>query len=413
MDSTTQNLHVIIVGCGIAGLAAARFVREHYNVTIYERAGVDAATGGHGISLFPNSVKLLDNIGFDHERAGAVVCGGYRSYTKTGQLKSDVKVDFLDRYGANSFTMKRSDFRDELYRLGTAPAAELGFAVNPVKTVFHNGVVDLNPETGEVTLEDGSKDMGDVVIVADGVHSRLRAQVLGSDKHIAKKMGLTCFRLTISADKTKGVLGKLPDWWEPETGKGRISLLEADDGTPRFITAYPLRHFDYMNLACNFPTRHDRRSAPGSWYAEADRGELLEVFGDFGEDILKLLRVGDDLKTWDLQDLDPLPTFTKGRSILIGDAAHAMSVLQGQGANMAVEDAEGFRLLTSNVTKEEVSVVLRMIDSVRRPRTAQVLADTRQMVREIPIEERFSKMDFNMSYSGIVDAMKSRGIVAE
>lgn len=164
MDSTNQNLHVIIVGCGIAGLAASRFLREHHDVTIYERAGADAATGGHGISLFPNSVKLLDNIGFDRERAGAVVCGGYRSYTKTGKMKTDVKVDFLDRYGANSLTMKRSDFRDELYRLGTAPAIELGIAVNDVKTVFHNGAVDLNPETGEVTLADGSKDVGDVVI---------------------------------------------------------------------------------------------------------------------------------------------------------------------------------------------------------------------------------------------------------
>lgn len=103
-------------------------------------------------------------------------------------------------------------------------------------------------------------------------------------------MGLTCFRLVISADKTREALGQLPDWWEPETGKGRISLLEAEDGTPRFITAYPFRHFYYMNLACNFPTRHNRRSAAGSWYAEADRGELLETFGDFGEDVVKLLR---------------------------------------------------------------------------------------------------------------------------
>ncbi|KPM36934.1 hypothetical protein AK830_g9635 [Neonectria ditissima] len=373
MDSTPQNLHVIIVGCGIAGLAAARFLRENHDVTIYERAGADAATGGHGISLFPNSVKLLNNVGFDCDRAGAVVCGGFRSYTKTGKMKTEMEVDFLDRYGANSLTMKRFDFRDELYRLGTAPASELGVAVNPVKTVFHNGAVDLNPEIGEVTLADGSKDAGDVVIVADGVHSRLRSHVLGTDQHIAKKMGLTCFRLVISANKTREVLGKLPEWWEPGIGKGRISLLEAEDGTPRFITAYPFRHFEYMNLACNFPTRPNRRSAAESWYAEADRGELLDIFGDFGEVIVKLLRVADDLKTWDLQDLDPLPTFTKGRAILIGDAAHAMSVLQGQGANMAVEDAESFRLLTSGITKDEVPAVLKKIDSIRRPRTNDFL----------------------------------------
>ncbi|KAK7429440.1 hypothetical protein QQZ08_004032 [Neonectria magnoliae] len=197
--------------------------------------------------------------------------------------------------------MKRSDFGDELYRLGTAPPAELGFDVNPVKTVLHNGVVDLNPETGEVTSKDGSKDVGDVVIVQ-----------------------------------------------------------------------------------CNLAGGSNDSSS----------------------------RVDDDLKTWDLQDLNPLPTFTKRRSILICDAAPAMSVLQGKGANMVVEDAESFRLLASNATKEEVPAVLRMINSVRRPRTAR-FSPTRVKWYEIPIEERLPKMDFNMNYSCIVDAMKSRGIVAE
>lgn len=164
MDSTKANLHVIVIGCGIAGLAATRFIREHHRVTIYERAGQDAATGGHGISLLPNAVKLLDTVGFDRDRAGAVTCCGYRSYTKDGKMKADVEVDFLNRYGANSLTMKRSDFRDELYRLATAPATELGIAVNQVKAVFHNGAVNVDPETGEVTLADGSKDVGDVVI---------------------------------------------------------------------------------------------------------------------------------------------------------------------------------------------------------------------------------------------------------
>lgn len=175
-----------------------------------------------------------------------------------------------------------------------------------MKTVFHNGAVKVDPETGEVTLTDGTKDVGDVVVgksydalsnvvtnplVSDGVHSRLRAQVLGSDQHVAKKMGLTCFRMALTADKAREALGgNLPHWWEPSTGKGRISLLEAEDGTPRFITTYPFRRYDMMNVACNFPTRPNRRTAAESWYAEADRGELLELFGDYPEEVVKLLK---------------------------------------------------------------------------------------------------------------------------
>lgn len=73
---------------------------------------------------------------------------------------------------------------------------------------------------------------------------------------------------------------------------------------------------------------------------------------------------------------------------------------------MAVEDGESFRLLASNVTRDEVPAVLEKIDSIRRPRTKQVLADTRKMVREMSIDERFSSMNFNMSYNGIHDAIK-------
>ncbi|KAH6973097.1 hypothetical protein BKA56DRAFT_593271 [Ilyonectria sp. MPI-CAGE-AT-0026] len=92
--------------------------------------------------------------------------------------------------------------------------------------------------------------------------------------------------------------------------------------------------------------------------------------------------------------------------MFVGGAAHAMSILQGQGGNMGVEDGQSFWLLASNVTRDEVPAVLEKIDSTRRPKTKQVLADTRKMVREMSIDEKFSRMDFNMSYKGIHDAIR-------
>ncbi|KAJ4294389.1 hypothetical protein N0V90_008079 [Kalmusia sp. IMI 367209] len=72
----------------------------------------------------------------------------------------------------------------------------------------------------------------------------------------------------------------------------------------------------------------------------------------YGTQILTRTKSPKSSKYWYLQDLDPLPTTTKGRALLSGDAAHAMLPLQGQGVNIAVEDAETLSLFTHKTTKE-------------------------------------------------------------
>jgi salicylate hydroxylase len=115
--------------------------------------------------------------------------------------------------------------------------------------------------------------------------------------------------------------------------------------------------------------------------------------------------VATEVKFHDLEDMEPLCRWNKGRTLLVGDAAHAMTPLQGQGANMAIEDADSLRLLLPAMNHEEIVITLEKIDSVRRPRATQVLMDTRQQAKTVTIEERMAKMDFNCGYSGIHEAL--------
>lgn len=119
-------------------------------------------------------------------------------------------------------------------------------------------------------------------------------------------------------------------------------------------------------------------------------------------------RVGSHIKVWDMQDLDPIPFWNKGRAILIGDAAHAMTPMQGQGGNMAVEDAEAFRLFGPHVTADQVPDILTKIDSVRRPRTARILQGTRETLPNTTLKERIERLDFSNSYNGIAYALTER-----
>ncbi|KAL9617655.1 MAG: hypothetical protein Q9160_007572 [Pyrenula sp. 1 TL-2023] len=122
---------------------------------------------------------------------------------------------------------------------------------------------------------------------------------------------------------------------------------------------------------------------------------------------MAVLDAATEVKVWELQDLEALPTWTRGRAMLIGDAAHAMTPMQGQGANMSIEDAESLRLLTPNTRREDVQDILKVAESVRRPRLTQVLAETRKSHSTLGLAERVVKnLEFNCGYRGVHEALK-------
>lgn len=116
-----------------------------------------------------------------------------------------------------------------------------------------------------------------------------------------------------------------------------------------------------------------------------------------------------EVKVWELQDLEALPTWTRGRAMLIGDAAHAMTPMQGQGANMSIEDAESLRLVAPGTRREDAEDILKLAESVRRPRLAQVLAETRKSHSTIGLAERVVKnLEFNCGYKGVHEALMTQ-----
>ncbi|TGJ85043.1 hypothetical protein E0Z10_g3722 [Xylaria hypoxylon] len=412
MASNDTPLRVAIVGSGIAGLAAARILREKHDVTVYERGEPSVATGGQGIANFPNSTRILESIGFDYRRVGSVELAGWNSLDKHGKHLYSSDYNMRERYGAPLVSHMRVDFRTELLRLATAPAEDLGLVASaiPATTVWNNGAIDLDTETGRITLEDESVVEADVVIVADGIHSQLRNKILG-EPISTQKTGMTCCRVAVSAERVEQALGKLPQWWQDqrERGQGYMHLVEALDGTSRFVIAYPLRDVNWMNMSWVFQTQKERKHTTESWHADGDKDEILEVYDDFDNSLKTMLRVADQVKLWELQDLEPLPTWTSGRAILIGDAAHAMTPLQGQGSNMAIEDADGLRLLTQpGVTRDGVPEILKTVESVRRPRAIKVLLNTRSTSKISSAADRYAKFDENCTYPGILGALKQQ-----
>lgn len=114
MATNIIRLRVAIVGSGIAGLAAARILREKHDVTVYERGEPSVATGGQGIANFPNSTQILEGIGFDYKRAGSVELWGWNSVDPSGKGLHSTKHNMRERYGVPLVSHMRVDFRTEL-----------------------------------------------------------------------------------------------------------------------------------------------------------------------------------------------------------------------------------------------------------------------------------------------------------
>ncbi|KAL8832924.1 MAG: hypothetical protein Q9170_004652 [Blastenia crenularia] len=117
------------------------------------------------------------------------------------------------------------------------------------------------------------------------------------------------------------------------------------------------------------------------WIMPAKHEELQKRFPDAGTHAQKIIKLFDtpDLAIWSLWESTSVPTFTKGRVAMMGDAAHAMTPFQGQGAGQAIEDSCVLQALLGKVhDPKHIPYALSAYDQVRRPRGERVVRTSRE-----------------------------------
>jgi salicylate hydroxylase len=150
-------------------------------------------------------------------------------------------------------------------------------------------------------------------------------------------------------------------------------------GKDKHFLVYPLRAGALINYVGFVPADAQMQERmKESWSAPGNPDALRRAFADWDPRIGALLRRVDKTFCSALHDRDPLPTWSRGRLTLLGDAAHAMLPHLGQGANQSIEDGMALATILSSVTRATAPGALLAYERLRRERASAVQTGARK-----------------------------------
>lgn len=344
------RLNIAIVGGGIGGLFAANaFIAHGIRVSIYEQAPALGEVGA-GVYLTPNSVRQLQRVGLGPavEKWGARVGFDSQYFRHDGAPIAPVQV--TDSSGWNAaFGMHRADLVDFL-------AAALPAGI--VYTGHRCTGFAQDDSVARVSFANGAVIEADVVVGADGIHSELRPCVFPPSQPVFH--GSVAYRGLVP-------LERIPDWpndrWLMWLGKSKHFL------------SFPVRAGEIINYVGFVPADQEMKE---SWSAPGDPDTLRGEFAGWDPRIGKLLDKVQATFRWALYDREPLPTWTRGRLTLLGDAAHPMLPHLGQGANQAIEDGMALATILAHANRRTAPAALLAYERLRRERVALVQRGARE-----------------------------------
>jgi salicylate hydroxylase len=345
--ASSSPLRAAIVGGGIGGLAAANaLLRQGIRARVYEQASALAEVGA-GLAVQPNGLRMLRRrgLGEDVRRVGARwVDPQFRR--ADGSLIAPMWP--FDPSGRIEFYgLHRADLLDIL--AGNLPAG--------VVHTDHRCVgFEQDERRAVVTFANGERVEADVVVGADGIHSTLQRYVVPPSAPISS--GSVAYRGVVPAASVS---------WP--TGAMRNFL-----GAGKHFLVYPVRANQLLNYVGFVPTDEQMRE---SWSAPGDPAVLAREFAGWDPQVEAILAQVESCFRWGLYDREPLPTWTRGRLTLLGDAAHPMLPHAGQGANQAIEDGMALAAALGRADRQTAPAALEVYQSVRRERTAGVQRNAR------------------------------------
>ncbi len=350
-----NHTDIAVVGAGLGGAAAAALLQQAgFEVAVYEQA--DSFTRlGAGIHVGPNVMKVFRRLGLedalcamashpDHWFSRDGESGDYLSRIRLGEFARR-------NYGAAYVTVHRGDLH--ALQLTALRAGSLHFGKRLA------GAADGGDEV-LLRFGDGSAATASIVVGADGINSRLRETLLGAER--PNYSGWVGHRALIGAERLRGRGFDLEDfedcvkWW---SGDRHMMVYFTTGSRDEYYYVTGMPDPDWTSDAAFVPSSRDEMRAAFAGYCP-----LVQALIDSSEEITK----------WPLLNRSPLPVWSRGRTVLLGDACHPMKPHMAQGAGMAIEDAAMLMRCLGETGLSDHRTAFALYEANRRERASRVQA---------------------------------------
>ena len=378
--------HVAIVGGGITGLMLAIGLRARgVSCTVYERAAGISETGA-GIGLSPNAevaMQLIDPA--VHAAFKAAVTPNGEDYFQWVDGYATDKLIYRLHLGKDGFQGGR---RSEILQSWAKMLPNSGSVIQFGKELM--GLDDKEGGPATLSFSDGTTAAADAVVGCDGVWSRVRSLVFG-DAYRATYSHQYCFRAVVPMETARAAIGD-----------HRASTRFMYNGHGAHSITYPVAKGAMLNLLVvigdpepwvgsgtanieNGLVSADNDTANRQTTGKGNRADAEHAFRDWqacAKGVVSLLPEQPD--RWAIFDMlaNPVPSYTKGRTVLAGDAAHASGPHLGAGAGFGIEDALLLATLLADVAKgaadsASLHSALQAYSDVRYERTQWLIQASR------------------------------------
>lgn len=306
-------MKIAINGCGIAGPTLAWWLQKYGHDPVLFDQSPALRTGGYVIDFWGTGYDIADKMGLvPGLKEDAYFIKTVRAVTSGGHTTSLLNTSgFHDITNGRYLSIARSDLSKRIYQ-----------ACEGIETRFGTSVVDIRDQGDNVgvKLSDGSQDLFDLVIGADGLHSHIRTLAFGPQEQFENHTGFYVAAFVLLGYNPRDELE-----YVSHTQPGRqISRVALRDDETLFLFVFSKKFVPHQPVG-----------------EAAEKALLRKIYGNMGWEADAILsRMGEvDDVYFDRVSQIRMPTWAQGRVALVGDAAACASLLAGEGTGLAMTEA--------------------------------------------------------------------------